>query len=260
MLISVVADYGAGDLAFAEVTQRLLQRLPQATVVPVPVPPFDTVSAGFCVAQLALTPGPPDRVVFHNVAPRADADDPRPDNAGEPLSLARLPGGVAVVGAFAGFVLSFLRDEALSVAVLDVPAAGSQFRSRDIFPDAVAAVVDGSARLGDTVAPERIPAPPADSVVWVDGYGNVKTSWHDAPAPSGTPVRVTIGDVTADATVSDGTFEVPDGALAFAPGSSGWRTRDGRERPFYELLLRGGSAAARFGSPPAGTPVAVAAA
>lgn len=54
MLIHLVADYGAGDLAFAEVTQRLVGLIDDAAVVPVPVPAFDTVSAGFCAAQLAL--------------------------------------------------------------------------------------------------------------------------------------------------------------------------------------------------------------
>ena len=47
MLTHVVADYGHGDLAFAEVAQRLCLHLPEATLVLTPVPAFDTVSAGF---------------------------------------------------------------------------------------------------------------------------------------------------------------------------------------------------------------------
>src|SRR5918999_425200 len=140
MLIHVVADYGAGDLAFAEVAQRLALHLKGATVVATPVPPFDTLSAGFCIGQLALTEGPADRVVFHNVAPRADEDDPRPGNEGEELVAA----------------------------------------------------------------------------------------WTDA-----------------------GTLEVADRELSFAPGSSGWPLASGEERRFYELLLRGGSAAELFGGPAA---------
>ena len=46
MLVTVVADYGIGDLAFAEVRQRFASLLPDATVAAIPVPPFDTVSAG----------------------------------------------------------------------------------------------------------------------------------------------------------------------------------------------------------------------
>ena len=48
MLVHIVADYGAGDLAFAEVVQRFRLHLPDAEPVLVPVPPFCTVAAGFC--------------------------------------------------------------------------------------------------------------------------------------------------------------------------------------------------------------------
>src|SRR5918997_440746 len=58
MLVTVVADYGIGDLAFAEVRQRFAVLLPDAVVAAIPVPPFDTVSAGFCIAQLAFGEGP----------------------------------------------------------------------------------------------------------------------------------------------------------------------------------------------------------
>src|SRR3954462_7638257 len=138
MLLTVVADYGAGDLAFAEVRQRFASLLPNADVEEVPVPPFDTVSAGFCVAQLAFGDGPADRMVFANVAPREDEDDPRADNAGEPLAAARLDNGVLVVGVASGFSMSFLAAEGIGVRGVKVADAGSQFRSRDLFPGAVA--------------------------------------------------------------------------------------------------------------------------
>ena len=260
MLIHVVADYGHGDLAFAEVAQRLTLHLPRATVVPTPVPAFDTVSAGFCVAQLALTPGPA-RVVFHNVAPRGDTPDPRPGNQGERLVVATLPGDVLVVGPNAGYCFSFLRDEALALHEVPYGTAGSQFRSRDFFPELVARVVEGDEScLGEEVGAEAVPALPERRVVYVDGYGNLKTSWFDAPTASGGRVEVMIGGQCARATVSDGTFEVPAGELSFAPGSSGWTSRGGREVRFFELFLRGGSAALRFGGPGAGAAVDVRAA
>jgi hypothetical protein len=59
------------------------------------------------------------------------------------------------------------------------------------------------------------------------------------------------------AAVSDGTFAVPAGEMAFAPGSSGWRTRNGEQKRWYELLLRGDSAARVFGHPSAGTAVEI---
>ncbi|CAN5127239.1 hypothetical protein BH24ACT19_BH24ACT19_04330 [soil metagenome] len=54
--------------------------------------------------------------------------------------------------------------------------------------------------------------------------------------------------------MSDGSFEVEEGNLAFAPGSSGW-TVEGRETVWIELFLRGGSAWEEFGRPPAGSEI-----
>ena len=258
MLIHVVADYGHGDLAFAEVSQRLALHLPEARLLTTPVPAFDTVSAGFSVAQLALTPGPPKRIVFHNVAPRGDTPDPRPGNQGERLVCAMLADGVLVVGPNAGHAFSFVRDEALALREVHVDATGSQFRSRDFFPELLARIVGGDeACLGDRLAPEAVAELPPRRVVYVDGYGNLKTSWFSAPAASGDRIEVTIGGQSAVATVSDGTFEVPAGEMAFAPGSSGWATRSGGELRFFELFLRGGSAAARCGVWRAGATVEV---
>lgn len=255
MLLTVVADYGTGDLAFAEVRQRFALLLPEADVTAIPVPPFDTVSAGFCVAQLAFGEGPPDRVVYANVAPRQDEDEPRVDNAGERLVAARLPSGVLVVGVAAGASLSFLAEVGVPLHAVRVPAAGSQFRSRDVFPAAVADLIrDRPDLLGQ---PVEVAPPPRRSVVYIDGYGNLKTSWYDPPAPPGARVRVRIGDAVAEAVVSDGVFSVPTGELSFAPGSSGWRSADGDHRACYELFARGASAASLFDRPVAGTPVEI---
>jgi hypothetical protein len=256
VLLTVVADYGVGDLAFAEVRQRFARLLPEADVTAIPVPPFDTVSAGFCLAQLAFGDGPPDRVLYANVAPRQDEDQPRADNAGERLVAGRLPSGVLVVGVASGASMSFLADEGVRLHAVDVPAAGSQFRSRDVFPDALAALVRGeTGLLGE---PVTVDPPPARSVVYTDGYGNLKTSWYSAPADTGTAVRVRIGDVVNEVTVSDGVFAVPAGAIAFAPGSSGWpHGDDGAVRTSYEIFARGRDAAELFGRPASGTPVEI---
>ena len=255
MLLHVVADYGTGDLAFAEVHQHLARLLPEASVVPLSVAPFDTVSAGFCVAQLALTEGPDDRVVYVNVAPRQDHDAPREENAGERLAAARLDSGVLVVGVASGASLGFLADEGVVLHAVDVPAHGSQFRSRDVFPEAVAALARGHDEL--LGQPLTCNPAPAECVVYTDGYGNLKTSWHAAPAEPGSRVRVTAGSEAIEAVVTDGVFTVPAGEVSFAPGSSGWPTADGGFRAFWEVFARGASAAAMLGRPASGTPVEV---
>ncbi|MCW3011673.1 MAG: hypothetical protein JWO90_2077 [Solirubrobacterales bacterium] len=259
MLIHVVADYGAaGDLAFAEVAQRLTAAVPDARVVATPVGPFDTLAAGFVIAQLALTPGPPDRVVFHNVAPRRDETDPREENEGERFTVGRTADGARVIGPNSGCSLAFVRDELEDLAYLDVPAGGSQFRSRDVLPDAVGRLVGGDEGVVAGALPaDAVPAIPPGVVAYTDGYGNLKTTLEEPPAPNGERVLVRVGGATTTAIVSDGTFAVAEGELALAPGSSGWPRRAGGERRFLELFLRGGSAAARLEHPPSGTRIAV---
>jgi hypothetical protein len=257
VLVHLIADYGAGDLAFAEVQQRLALHLPGAAVVSTPVAPFDTLGTGFCIAQLALTEGPAGRVVVHNVAPRQDEPSARDANAGESFTALRLPGDVLAVGPNSGHSLSFVIAEASAAHYLDVPDAGSQFRSRDFLPQAVRRLVDGDdGVLGRPLEREEVPPVPVGVVVYVDGYGNLKTTLTEPPAPSGTRVRVSIGDVAATAIVSDGTFEVDEGDLSLAPGSSGWEGRAGHVT-VHELFLRGGSAARRFGRPPTGAAIRV---
>ncbi len=107
MLVHIIADYGQGDLAFAEVVQRIKLYLPDAEPVLTPVPPFATIAAGFCVAQLGLNEAPAGTIIYHNVAPRADDEDARTGNAGERLAFARLPTGVRVIGVNAGHTFSF---------------------------------------------------------------------------------------------------------------------------------------------------------
>lgn len=258
MLVHVVADYGAaGDLAFAEVAQRLAGELPGATVVATPVGPFDTLAAGFVIAQLALNAGPGDRVVFHNVAPRRDETDPRRANEGERFTVGEAADGTFVVGPNSGHSLAFLGGE-LALHYLDVPAAGSQFRSRDFLPAAVGRLARGDrAVILEPVPADMVPPVPADVVAYTDGYGNLKTTLEQAPAASGDRVLVRVGTGATTAIVSDGTFSVAEGELALAPGSSGWPLAGGGERRFLELFLRGGSAAARLGHPAPGTPVVV---
>ena len=259
MLVHIVADYGHGDLAFAEVVQRIKLHLPDAEPVLTPVPPFSTLAAGFCVAQLGLNEAPAGTIVYHNVAPRQDDDDAREANAGERLAYARLPTGVRVIGVNAGHAFSFVRDAAAELRWASVPAAGSQFRSRDLFPQAAGAIAVGQPEaLGGELRRAEIPDVPLGRVVYVDGYGNLKTSVERAAADAGAgqPVRIRIDGVEREAVASDGTFEVEQGRLAFAPGSSGWQL-DGRETRWMEVFLRGGSAWEAFSRPLPGTPVEI---
>lgn len=252
MYICLIADYGVGDPAFAEVSQRLLIDFPQAQLNLLSVPAFSTLATGFWVAQLGLNAGPTDRLIYHNCAPRQDDPEARRDNEGEGLTYALLSNGVKVVGVNAGYTLSFIKHHAKKLHTVNVSRGGSQFRSRDVFPPAAGAIARGDATLlGDSLKPEQIPDAPLDRVAWVDGYGNIKTTIpaHTIDLPPEAKVVIRIGDVVSDAIYSDGSFKVPEGTLAFAPGSSGWLDAEGKSIRWMELFLRGGNAWERFGRP-----------
>ncbi len=253
MLLHLIADFGGFDLAFAEVAQRFKLYLPEADLVMTAVPPFATLAAGFCAAQLALNDAPPGTVVFHNVAPRRDAVGARRNNDGERLVWVRLPNGVTVIGVHSGHAFSFLRDAGSDLAFVNVASEGSQFRSRDLFPEACAAVVRGEAdALAERLEPTLIPDIPKGVIAYIDGFGNLKTTLHLPDLPSEREVSVTIGGVTRCVLVVDGSFSVPQGELCLAPGSSGWTMPGGERVRWLELFLRGGSAYEAFGRPEVG--------
>ena len=259
MLMHIIADYGTGDLAFAEVVQRIKLHLPDAEIHLTPVPPFATLAAGFCVAQLGLNEAPAGTLIYHNVAPREDDQEAREGNAGERLAFARLPTGVRVIGVNAGYTFSFVRDLAEEIRYAAVPREGSQFRSRDLFPQAAAAIALGRPdALDEKVRRSDLPSVPANRIAYVDGYGNLKTTIvYEEGGRAGERVRVRIGDAEQEATASDGTFAVESGRMSFAPGSSGWPGADGGENRFMELFLRGGNAWEAFGLPPVGSRIQI---
>ena len=260
MLVHIIADYGIGDLAFAEVVQRIKIHLPDAEPVLVPVPPFCTLSAGFCIAQLGLHAAPPGSLIYHNVAPREDDEASRPGNAGERLAYARLPTGVRVIGVNSGYVFSFIKDVAEKFRWAATSAEGSQFRSRDVFPQAAAAIALGlPTALGAEIDAQALPPPPSSVIAYVDGYGNLKTTIaYDAGKISqGTRIGVRLNDHEHEAIMSDGAFAVRHGELAFAPGSSGWPRPQGGEVRWIEIFLRGGNAWDLFGRPAIGSVISL---
>lgn len=260
MLVHIIADYGQGDLAFAEVVQRIKFYLPDAEPVLTPVPAFATLAAGFCIAQLGLNDAPQGSIIYHNVAPRTDDEQARLSNAGEGLAFARLPTGVRIIGVNAGHAFSFVRDVAEELCWAAVADKGSQFRSRDLFPQAASAIALGQPdALAAKIDPSEIPNVPQNCIAYIDGYGNLKTTIKRSTSTiaDGSTIRVRIADVEQQAIASSGSFAVEPNQLAFAPGSSGWTSNQGEETCWMELFLRSGSAWELFNRPPVGATIEI---
>lgn len=260
-LISVIADYGElHDLAFAEVTQRLYAELDpmDVTIKAYAVPAFDTVATGFALAQTALNSRLGERHKFYvNTAPRKDDLTPRVKNSGEGFAYARLKNGIDICAVNSGYSLSFIKDAAEEIRLIDCARDGSQFRSRDVFPPAFAQIAKGNTNaLGDDIK-NFIPDIPDHVLCYTDGYGNMKCSVEAKTLDSlkGRSIHVHANGCTQRVHVGDGIFDVADGEFCFSQGSSGWTLPNGQERRFVEIIKRGGSAAEAFANPPGGTKI-----
>lgn len=241
-----IADYGTGDPAFIEVMQKFFLLEPSLHIIPTSVPAFSTIATGFWMAQYALVNPIPGVMIFTNTAPRKDKKASRENNEGEGLVYAELVNGVRIVGVNAGYCFSFVKPHIKTFHLVNVANKGSQFRSRDFYPDATVGILKGNtALIGQSLDTAIIPDIESGKIGWIDGYGNIKTTTRSSEIhfKPGQPVLVTLHGMKRTAFFTDGTFSVMEGELAFAPGSSGGDDR------FMEIFLRGLSAWREFGKP-----------
>lgn len=256
--IDFIADYGLisgqDDLAFSEVDRRLCEEFSKLDldfpmIKNLSVHPFNTVETGFVVAQLAQNSRlGKNHIVYHNTAPRKDELSARENNAGEFLAVCELENGVRVIGVYGGFSFSLLNHPVYRVKCA---AEGSQFRSRDVFPPCVASLAQHADKalsdwelLGELV--ENVPNIPENTILGIDGYGNLKTNIKIDSSIQ----FVEINGIEKNISVGKGIFDIEDGSLILAPGSSGWQNNK-----FCEICLRGGSAAKLFNTPKPGEKV-----
>ncbi len=260
--IHLICDYAPGDLAWSEVHSAMRARLPKDIGMHfTSVGSFDTIATGFVLAQLALADKdlrPENLIVFANCAPRKDRQEARDNNAGECLLFGLLRNGVKVLAVNSGYSMSFIREKLAELWLVDVEDEGSQFRSRDFFPRALSRLVEDDMDLKiSLVNPmDVIRDYPEEVIGYIDSFGNLKTTIRQedravASLSPGDRIKVRIGTVARTATVASGSFNVMEGDLAFAPGSSG------QERRFWEFFQRGGSAAAEFAYPHVGSNIVI---
>lgn len=259
-LLHFVSDYRAGGLEFAEIKTRLVNGLDNpasVTLHETEVPPLDTMALGFVTAQLALAPFDGQMTVYGNAAPRRGKTEARKDNVDEGIKYARLKNGAEVINVNSEFAFGFMKDQIVEFRDIDSPASGSQFRSRDFFPERVARIANGDhSVLTEELDINRIPDIEPNQVAWTDGFGNIKTTTRASHLKKtglkpGQKVQVVLNEVSMLGVVAIGGFAVDRGVLAINIGSSGY------DDPFVELFLRvhhmnEQTAAVRFGYPAGG--------
>ncbi|OGG06051.1 hypothetical protein A3D05_04075 [Candidatus Gottesmanbacteria bacterium RIFCSPHIGHO2_02_FULL_40_24] len=179
--IEVIADYGGSyttDHAFMEVRNHFFRfdKLNKIKVVTDhPVYAFSTIETGFWIAQDSLHSEHKNLVVFSNTAPRGDIKWIGENR--QPFVCGILDNGIPVFAVYAGYNLSYIRDRLKGLWIVKVPNKGTQFRSRDYYPEATMAILNGDLnRLGKPIDIGKIPDVPQFAIASVDGYGNLKTT------------------------------------------------------------------------------------
>lgn len=237
-LYQLICDYGVGDGAFAEVVQRFHALDPGAKVNVLSVPEFSTLATGFWIAQLGLWNPVANTVIFSNTAPRHDDHAPRDKNEGEKFVYVELDNGMKIGTVNSGYALSFVKERIVKFHKIVTEENGSQFRSRDYYPRALVETLNGERELGEELDVDSIPEVPENRIVYIDGYGNIKTSIRnkELKIKNNSKVNIEINGIERGAVCGNGIFEVKSGDLVLAPGSSG-----DPEDPFLEIVLRRGS-------------------
>ena len=261
VLLHVICDYVAGGMEFGEIINRLQYHLDQPHQIrihPTQVPSLDIMAIGFVTAQYAFAPHRGKMFIYGNAAPRKDSQKAMKSNLDHGIKYARLSNGVEIINVWSEFAFGFVKNEIVEFREIDCPNQGSQFRSRDYFPEAVAKLMNGDRSiLTQQLEINDIPDIPNNLVAWTDGFGNIKTTMRKSDLDAmglkpGQQVQVILNGVSMLGVVATGGFTVDRGVLAVNAGSSGY------DNPFVELFLRvhrmsEKTAAIRFDYPEGGT-------
>lgn len=261
ILLHVICDYAPNGMEFGEISTRLQYHLENphgVRIHPTSVPSLDTMAIGFVTAQYAFAPHHGKMFIYGNAAPRRTDSKATKNNEDNGIRYARLDNGVEIVNVYSEFAFGFVKDQIVEYRKIDCPAGGSQFRSRDFFPERVAKLVNGDRSiLLEEIDTAEIPEIPNNLVAWTDGFGNIKTTMRKSDLEAlglemGQKVQVILNGVSMLGVVALGGFSVDRGVLAVNAGSSGY------DNPFVELFLRvhhmkEKTAAVRFDYPEGGT-------
>lgn len=246
--IEVIADYGGGhttDHAFSEVRNhfyRFDKFKKIRNITEHPVYAFSTIETGFWIAQEGLHSEHKDFVIFSNTAPRGEIIWSGENRQAFVCGI--LDNGIPFFAVNALYNLSFVKDRVKGLWEVRVPNVGTQFRSRDYYPEATMAILNGKLdRIGRSVDLSLIQKVPNFVVASVDGYGNLKTTIKRSNLSDSIShtkvVRITINrkSFLALNTLKPGVFG-KTGDLCLVVGSSG-----GKKASYLEVVRLQGRAA-----------------
>jgi hypothetical protein len=234
--IEVIADYGGGhstDHAFNEVMNHFIRFDRDCKIRMIkehPVFAFSTIETGFWIAQEGLHSEHRNLVIFSNTAPRGDIKWSGENR--QAFVCGMLDNSIPVFAVNAGYNLSFVKDRLKGLWEVKVPNEGTQFRSRDYYPQATLAIIAGDiSKLGNPIDLDKIPSVPEFRVASVDGYGNLKTTIKKNQLKESVlksrVVRVTINgysQLVLNSLIPGNQGKVYD--LCMLQGSSGGRNRN----------------------------------
>lgn len=253
-IVHCIADYGAGDPAWAEVEDALVEACGiNIRVLKTAVVPRSTLNHGFWLHQHGLKPIALQRIFYGNTAPRLNAEG----NKGDPLVYFKLKSGVHGLEVNAGWNLSFLAPHLETLCPVIYPHSGTPFRSRDDFPGVLRRLLSGQLfsaiyrddvpTLGeplnhvDPAIVRPLPQWPSVKVAHVDPYGNCKLTVRASQLPfeAGSELHVSVlrngRPVSGESLLADrrlGDFDrAQRGILSVVNGSSGFND------PFVELFV-----------------------
>lgn len=252
-------------MEFGEIVNRLQHHLDDphgVRIHPTEVPPLDTMAVGFVTAQYAYAPHKGKMFIYGNAAPRRDSHKAVKSNIDHGIKYAKLKNGVEIINVWSEYAFGFVKEDIVEFFDVDCPNSGSQFRSRDFFPERVARLINGDRSiLTKKLNIADIPEIANHLVAWTDGFGNIKTTMRKSDLDKkgfaiGQSVQVICNGVSMLGVVATGGFTVDRGVLAVNAGSSGY------DNPFVELFLRvhqmsEKTAAVRFDYPAGGTEVEI---
>ena len=281
-VLKILTDYPRDDLAHDEVHQSLVTACVKRGVWPAnidvgAIPSLDTIIAGFKTAQLVFNSQLGYGHIFHtNCAPRKNIVSVQ--SKGEKIVLGMTRTGVVLLVVNSGYTLAPFYEAVhtgeITFYQTSVPDAGSQFRSRDYFPDAMAdltlhlsdklkalgkekirkllqahafhEILQGLEYLGDPLNLSSFPHLPEGCVYYIDSFGNIKLNYKHNKLlnlyPPGTPLVVALGNTVSDVIVGDAGFSMGEGVVALTSGSSGWAVGREGKYMFSEIFLRVGRA------------------